>query len=493
MEHLPEDLTKRLDALRTATLGLEPDAARRDAWNAAALAHAERWLESLPALPGYVPDDARAEAAFELPEEGPSTIENTLSVLADAVDRVGVNESSPNFFGFIPGSGIYAGALGDYLAAVSNRYAGVTYAGPGAVRLEQRLVRWFADEIGYPAEAAGDLTSGGSIGNLSAVVAAREAYGIRAKEIERTVVYVSRQTHHSVTKALRIAGLGECVLRLVPLDASYRMRPDALAGLAGEDRAQGLRPWLVVASAGATDTGAVDPLAALADVTESEGLWLHVDAAYGGAFALCEPGRRILRGVERSNSLVVDPHKGFFLPFGSGLVLARDGAPLHRAHTYSASYMQDADRFAAGAISPSELSPELTRPFRGLRLWLALRLAGVAAFRAALEEKLLLARYFHQRLSQHPDFEVGPAPDLSVVTFRLRAPADRADEMNAALALAIQQDGRIYLSSTQLEQRFTLRLAILNARTHRAHVDRALEVIVELAGKLAQRSVPSSV
>jgi glutamate/tyrosine decarboxylase-like PLP-dependent enzyme len=318
------------------------------------------------------------------------------------------------------------------------------------------------------------------------VVAAREAHGLGAAAVPSAVVYVSAQTHHSMDKALRVAGLGEAVRRAVPLDGRHRMRPDALRRQVAEDRAVGLRPWLLVATAGSTDAGAVDPLAELAEVAAGEGLWLHVDAAYGGAFALCEPGRRALAGIERSDSLVLDPHKGLFAPFGTGVVLVRDGAALRRAFAYGyrASYLQDAARGDLADASPSELSPELTRPFRGLRVWLALRLAGVAAFRAALEEKLLLARYAHGRLAERAELEVGPEPDLSVVTFRLRSPGGDADAANLALTEAIQRDGRIYLSSTRLDGRVTLRLAILNARTHRADVDLAVEVIAELAGRV---------
>lgn len=472
----------RLEELAQRARALEPDAEERERLLAAVTAYAERFLTSIPELSGYVPDDPRAAAALAagLSEE-PAAIGELLEAIGEGVDRVGVNESAGHFFGFIPGSGLYTGALGDYLAAVTNRYTGVTYAGPGAVRLERQLVRWLAREIGYPAGAAGDLTSGGSLANLSAIVAAREAHTIRADDVSRTVVYLSPQTHHSVEKALRVAGLAEASRRFVALDDRYRMRPDALRGLVRADREAGRRPWLVVASAGATDSGAVDPLADLARLAREEQLWLHVDAAYGGAFVLCRPGRAVLRGIERSDSAVIDPHKGLFAPFGTGVVLVRDGGTLQRAFGYEASYLQDAARAELGTLSPSELSPELTRPFRGLRLWLALRLAGVGAFRAALEEKLLLARYFHERLAARPEFEMGPAPELSVVTFRLRAPDADADAVNEELTRAIQRDGRIFLSSTRLDGRLTLRLAILGARTHRAHVDRALAVIAELA------------
>jgi glutamate/tyrosine decarboxylase-like PLP-dependent enzyme len=208
---------------------------------------------------------------------------------------------------------------------------------------------------------------------------------------------------------------------------------------------------------------------------------------------LCDTGRQLLRGMERADSVVIDPHKGLFVPFGTGVVLVRDGKHLQRAYALQGAdadevgYLQDTVGESREVPSPSDLSPELTRPFRGLRLWLALRLAGVGAFRAALEEKLLLARYFHQQLAANTNFEVGAPPDLTVVTFRLRAPGRDADAANEALVSAIQRDGRIYLSSTRLDGRFTLRLAILNARTHRQHVDRAVEVITELGREVRSK------
>jgi aromatic-L-amino-acid/L-tryptophan decarboxylase len=286
-------------------------------------------------------------------------------------------------------------------------------------------------------------------------------------------------------KALRIAGLEECVQRVVPVDEQWRMNADAFAEQVAADRAAGLLPWFVVATAGTTDVGAIDPIAGIADIAAAEKLWLHVDAAYGGAFLLCDHGRRALAGIERSDSAVIDPHKGLFLPFGSGALLVRDRERLAAANRYHANYMQDAFRPDV-ELSPADLSPELSRPFRGLRLWLPLKLFGLAPFRAALEEKLLLARYFHGRLAELPDWEVGPMPDLSVVTYRYRPERGDSDEFNRRLIAAVQHDGRVFISSTRLHGRFTLRLAVLHFRTHLAEIDLALELLQHHARRLAQ-------
>jgi glutamate/tyrosine decarboxylase-like PLP-dependent enzyme len=389
----------------------------------------------------------------------------------------------------------YTAALGDFLAATTNRYVGLYFTAPGAVRLEHSLVRFIAKEVGYPEDCGGDLTSGGSIGNLSAVVTARDAHDVLAGDVSRTVVYLSDHTHHSIAKALRIAGLGRAQTRHIALDERYRMRPEALAQAIAADHAAGLRPWLVVASAGTTDTGAVDPLHAIADVAKAERLWLHVDGAYGAAFALTAPGKDVLAGLERSDSLIIDPHKGLFMPFGIGVVLVKDRAAMERAHHYCAAYLRDTALHPADEVSPAECSPELSRPFRGLKLWLSLKVAGVAAFRAALEEKLLLARYFHARMSEVDGVEVGPTPDLSIALFRFTFAGKDSNERNTRLALRLQQDGRVFVSSTTLAdpqaddpagRKVWLRLAVLNARSHQDTVERAIAVINELAAGVAR-------
>lgn len=479
-------MKERLDQLKIQARALEPDLATRQGWTQKINAHAQGLVESLATGPAFRPtrDEGAAILASPLSEE-PQEPDSLLSLLAETVEDAGVRLGAPGFFGFIPISNLYPAALGDYLAAVINPFAGNYFASPGAVRLEHLLTRWMADFVGYPKTSAADLTSGGSISNLSAVLAARQARGLKAREYERAVVYLTSQTHHSVTKALRIAGLGECVVREIALDPAYRLRPELLEGAIRTDRDAGLLPWLVVASAGSTDTGAIDPLNAVADVAEAHHLWLHVDGAYGAMFALCPPGKRALAGMERSDSLTLDPHKGLFMPCGSGALLVRDGRHLLEAYRYDAHYMQDRPSLASLAeISPSELSPELTRPFRGLRLWLALKLIGIRPFRAALEEKMLLARYFYEQVRQLDGVITGPPPDLSVVTFRWLPRTGNADEFNRQVLNAVQRDGRIFITSTRLNVHFWLRLAVLCAATHREHVDLALDILKQAAASV---------
>ena len=475
-----KDALRRLETLARE---LDPGSADRTALTGRAVGFADDFLDSLVDRGTYRPATGHPDPEVFRPQEERSSVEEALSLFEHHVLETGINPASGGHFGYIPGGGVYPSALGDYLADVTNSYSGVVFASPGAAAMERSLVRWMADLVGLPDGAGGDLTSGGSIANLAAIVTAREACGIRARDVEKSVVYLSGQTHHCVDKALRLAGLGECVVRRVPMDAGWRMDPAALDRQAAADRAAGLRPWLVVASAGTTDVGAVDPLDAIAGVAAEHRLWNHVDAAYGGFFLLTEGGRRRLAGIERADTVVLDPHKGLFLPFGTGAILARDERQLAAAHYYTASYMQDA-REAGGMFSPADLGPELTRPFRGLRLWMPLKLFGVAPFRAALEEKLLLARYFRERLSDMPGFETGPAPDLSVVTFRCRSDPGDAEALDRRLLRAVHEDGRYFISSTRLDGCFTLRFACLHLRSHRAEVDGLLDLLVKERGRL---------
>jgi glutamate/tyrosine decarboxylase-like PLP-dependent enzyme len=410
--------------------------------------------------------------------DGPVGIEDALAFVSDQVEQRGIATASGRFMGYIPGGGLFHSALGDFLADVSNKYAGFASAAPGAVRLENACVRWLADVIGYPAEAAGALTSGGSIANLSAIVAARDALDPDGGG----AVYVAPTAHHCVDKALKIAGRGNAPRRALALDENYRISLESLEAALEQDRRNGVRPWLIVASAGTVDTGSVDPLAGIADLCARYGAWMHVDGAYGGLFMLCPEGRAALAGIERADTLAVDPHKTLFLPYGTGAVLARDGRTLRASFGATADYLTPFG--ALEDASPADLSPELTRHFRSLRLWLPIQLAGVDAFRAAQSEKIGLARYMHARLSELPGWGVGPSPDLSVFAFRYHPATGDVDAFNERLTKHLQDEGRVFLSSTRIYGRLHLRAAILSFRTHLEHVDAAIDALQHAARAL---------
>jgi glutamate/tyrosine decarboxylase-like PLP-dependent enzyme len=477
-------MTSEIRRLEARARLLDPDADERGRLLAAVVEHTNRYLAGIATAPanGTRPDNSRALLDSPIAEEGIGIAE-ALALLGDNVDAVGVNTTSGRYLGYIPGGGLFHAALGDYMAAIANRYAGLFFACPGAVRIENMLLRWMSGEVGYPASAAGNLTSGGSLANLAAVVAARDACEISGDVAGSAVVYSTEHTHHCVDKALHVAGLGRVVKRRVGVDANYRMQASDLRRAVAADRAAGLRPWLLVASAGTVNAGSVDPLAELGEVAAELGLWFHVDGAYGGLFALCPEGRAVLGGIELSDSLVLDPHKSLFLPYGTGTVLVKDRRKLHAAFNAEADYIEDL-LGVDEEPSPADLSPELTKHFRGLRLWLPLKLVGVAPFRAALSEKIHLARYFHERLTAVEGFEVGPPPDLSVVTYRYVPRRGDADEFNHRLMHAVQREGRVFVSSTRVGGRLVLRAAVLSFRTHLDEIDEALDALQQTALRL---------
>jgi aromatic-L-amino-acid/L-tryptophan decarboxylase len=478
-----DDLIDRIRRLERAARPLDPGATRRKHLRNAVVASTERFLRRLDSLKAYYETDGKGRGVLDAPiSEHGMPIQSVIDLLEEHVVRPGNIPASGGHLAYIPGGGLYHSALGDFLAAISNKYAGVFFAGPGPVRMENMLVRWVADLVGYPATAGGTILSGGSIATLAAIATARDAHGLRGVDYASVVVYLTTQAHYCIEKALRLAGLGEAQIRYVAMDERFRLRPDALRQAIAEDRGRGLRPWLVVASAGTTDTGAVDPIDDIANIAQAEQCWFHIDAAYGGFFLLTEQGRQLFKGIGRSDSVVLDPHKSLFLPYGAGMVLVKDVEQLAATHDYTGHYMQDAVR-EPGELSPADLSPELTKHFRALRMWLPLVLLGTRPFQAALDEKLLLARYFHREIAAL-GFEVGPEPELSIVTFRW-APRgvgpERANVMNQRIVDDVRRDGRIFISSTMIDGRFTLRLAVLAFRTHRRTIDLALRVLHEQA------------
>ena len=266
------DLLDRLRQLEEESRPLEPGAAERARLRDAVVASSERFLESLDTLKAYEETEGKGIGLLGEPiSERGVPLERAIELLEREVFLPGAMPASGGHLAYIPGCGVYHGALGDYLAAVSNKYAGIFFTGPGCVRMENLLIRWVAGLVGYPAGAGGNLASGGSIATLTAICTARDAHGLKGADFASAVVYLTSQAHHCIEKALRIAGLGEVQVRHVPIDERFRMRPEALAAAIAEDRARGLRPWLVVAAAGTTDTGAVDPLDAIAAIAEREG------------------------------------------------------------------------------------------------------------------------------------------------------------------------------------------------------------------------------
>jgi aromatic-L-amino-acid decarboxylase len=424
-----------------------------------------------------------AVEAAEAHRGSPPEVGGEFEPLLELVDTIAQNSSDnagPGMLAYIPGGGLFASSLADLLSTTIDRYVNLWGEAPVAAQIEYNVVRWLCELFEFPPESRGVLTSGGSMANFSAIVAARKDR--LPEDFLAGAVYVSEHVHASVTKSAMLAGFPVRNVRKVAADPSLRIEVDALERAVAEDRAHGLSPFAVVASAGTTNTGAIDPIDAIADVAADQGLWLHVDGAYGGFFQLTDRGRERFRGIERADSITLDPHKGMFLPYGTGALVVRDGAKLRDAHHIGTSaYLQD---LAADAHIPNfaEYSAELSRDFRGLRVWFPLKLHGVSAFREALDEKLDLAEHLYESLKAIPELELPWQPELTVVPFRLR---DGDDEANRRLLDAINGSKRVFLSSTVLDGRFTVRACILSHRTHRDRIDECIEIVRGAVADLA--------
>ena len=435
-------------------------------------------VASLPAQPAAdVAGGAELARALAEPEppESPSPVGELLDLLFDRAIPKSFNAASPGYLAYIPGGGVFSSAVADLIAGTANRYTGVWQAAPALVQLETNVLRWLSRIAGLPAGSGGILTTGGSLATFSAIVAARRER--LPADFLKGVLYASDQTHHAVSKAASLAGFPPENVREVPSDERFRIRVDLLADRIDEDRRDGLTPFLVCGNAGTTNTGAVDDLPWLAELAGKERLWLHVDAAYGGFFLLTERGRAAMAGIERADSIVLDPHKGLFLPYGTGALLVRDAEVLRRAHASGAAYlphMQEDPEF----VDFCEVSPELSRAYRGLRVWLPLKLHGLGAFRRNLDEKLDLALHAARELAKMPGIEIVDWPQLSVVAFRLVRPGldeEALNRLNRDLIGRVNARKRIHISGTVLRGSFVLRVCVLSFRTHLDRVEEGLE------------------
>lgn len=467
-----DNLINKIVALQKISQELEPSFEERKNFDQQVQEFANNFLTNIGNYPTYVKKDTDS-SKFKIQSEK-KTLKELLADFDTEVVLNGLKPASGGHIGYIPGGGIYTAALGDYLASVTNVYAGMYYASPGAVTMENELLNWMKDLFDFPKEAVGNLTSGGSIASLIALTAARDKHQIKNLKIQQSVIYLSPQVHHCIHKALRIIGLEDIHIRLLELDDFSRIDPVKLANVIKDDIKNELNPFLLIASAGTTDTGAVDPLAKLGAIAKAHNLWYHVDGAYGGFFILSESKKHLFNGIAMADSLVVDPHKGLFLPYGLGAVLVKDKEAVYHSHHYTANYMQDAKN--TGQVNPADVSPELTKHFRALRLWLPLQLHGIDTFVACLNEKLLLTHYFRDKLIGL-GFNLGPEPDLTVSYFWYPSEKVNQNTFNEKLMEFIHKDGTVYLSSTKIQSKFVIRIAVLSFRTKLATIDKAVLMI----------------
>jgi aromatic-L-amino-acid/L-tryptophan decarboxylase len=444
----------------------------------------------LPALRRATPADMRGRLGGPAPA-GPTPVEEVLDRLARDVLPFASRPDHPRYFAFIPTGGTWPGALGDLITSALNIYAGAWMEAAGPTQAELEVVRWFADWIGYPDEAAGVLVSGGSAANLTALACAREArLGPMSGD---AVAYVSAQAHSSVARAARVLGFRPEQVRILPVDPDFRMSPDILAQAIAADRAAGLVPLLVSASAGATNTGTIDPLEAIADVCEAAGVWLHVDAAYGGFAALTDRGRHLLRGIERADSVTLDPHKWLYQSYECGCLLVRDGALLEAAFAIEPDYLHDAGT-SDGEVNFSDRGMQLSRACRALKVWLSVHTFGLDAFRATIDRCLDLAADAEAHILADPDLELLHPATLGIVCFRRRPVGvddeDVLDALNAQVVADYAASGHGLVSSTRLHGRYAIRLCVLNHTTGASDVTATLQRLAAVPVAASPASPP---
>jgi len=381
----------------------------------------------------------------------------------------------PRYFGFIPGSGTWPGALADFIVSAGNIDTSWWMGTAGPTQLELTVVDWFKSWLGYPLDAGGLLLSGGSAANMTAMACAREA--LLGAMSDRVVIYLADQAHSSLARAARILGFRPEQVRVLPVDQQYRMRPVALAAAMDADVRSGRQPLFVAAVAGSTNTGAIDPLPEISAICRERGAWLHVDAAYGGFAALTERGKGWLAGIELADSITLDPHKWFYQPIECGCLLVRSGYLLRDAFTIVPDYLKDIET-ADQEVNFSDLGMQLTRTCRALKVWMSVSYFGTDAFRAAIDRSLDLARLAQARIEASETLELLNPATLGVVCFRRRFPgvADEDDltRRNGALIEALTETGDGLVSSTRLHGRFAIRLCVLNHTSSWADVERVL-------------------
>ena len=392
-----------------------------------------------------------------------------LSILQRDVFAQHAREPHPGFMAYVPSCPTFPAVLGDWLATGFNFFAGVWPVASGPNGLEVAVLEWFRAWLGMPRGTGGLLTSGGSGANLTAIVAARHAaVGDQSDRLGRLTMYTSDQAHSSVRRAGWIAGLPREQIRSVPSDAAMRLDPEALAGMVAADRDAGLIPFLVAANAGTTNTGAVDPLHRIADLCERERLWLHVDAAYGGFAVLTPRGRGALRGLERADSVTLDPHKWLFVPFECGCLLVREPKRLADAFRIYPEYLKDVES-AGEEINFADYGEQLTRYSRALKVWLSVGYYGTDALAAAIDRGMDLARLAEELVRGEPALELLSPAQFGICCFRAHPPQvdDPAalDATNARILERVNAGGRYFISSTRLRGAYSLRICVLGYRT----------------------------
>ena len=474
--------------LHLADRSLEVDGADFEVLVAVAARHLAQHLDQLGDMDAWSTeggDDLARSVVEPAPQTPSADWEELIARVVHDLTSVSFVTPSPGYMAFVPGGGLPHAAIADLIAATINRFVTVWVASPALNQLENTVIRWFCDALGLPPAGGGYLTTGGSMSNWSALVTARRCR--LPEDFLDGCIYVSDQAHHSIQKASMLAGFPINNVRIIPADDACRLDMERLDRQVEADFEAGLKPFLVAANAGTTNTGAIDDLDAIRQFTSEREMWMHVDAAYGGFFAWTERGKERMKGIETADSVTLDPHKGLFMPYGLGCLLVQRQEDLRITHHVDGAYMpnmQDAEEF----VDISSISPELSRGFRGLRVWLPIQLVGMDVFRQLLDEKLDLAAWAHDELSEIEGLELVGAPQLTTIAFRY-TPSGMTDETeinewNRQWLKRLNAAKRFYLTSTTVRGRFVIRICIVSFRTHFEQVEFCVKTIKE---QLARR------
>jgi glutamate/tyrosine decarboxylase-like PLP-dependent enzyme len=458
----------------------------------AALDRIAAYYDTLPARPVFIPSTSEALRALldePLPQNG-APFDSLLEELDTKVVRYSRHNAHPRMYGYVASPGTPVTAVGSMIQSALNVNVTAWRSGPAAAELEHVTINWLKEMLGYPKASIGLFTSGGSMANFAALAAARSAKapgnvvhdgfaGARPM-----CVYVSQEAHFSIAKAAGMLGIGEANVRHVKTDACFRLNLDDLARLVSEDRAAGRLPFCVVANAGTTATGAIDPIADLAAFAGKNDLWLHVDAAYGGPAALVPGIRPRFAGIDLADSVALDPHKWLYLPVGCGCVLYRDPAAARAAFSHGAEYTRTIGLERDEAFAFWDYGPELSRPFRALDLWLLMKYAGAKRLSEAIEQNIACAKYFETLVQSAPDFEMLAPVELSIFCFRYKNAEGDPNALNERILIALQKAGSSYLSNASLRGQFALRGCVLNYRTTKRDMDQLLEDVRSAAAAI---------
>ena len=469
--------------------GLDLTPEQREQLGRAALDWVLRYFVDQTTLPVY-PAISAAELTARLSNVLPADPQTIADLLADfdELARHGRHNGHPRMFGYVQSSGSFAGVIGDLLASAINQNVTSWRSAPAATTIEHQVIEWLKTMVGFDPKGEGILLSGGSFANFSGLAAALRA-STKADLNKRGLVvlpgrprvYASAMTHMSIPKAASMLGIGKDAVVRIPVDRELRMDAGALATTIAADRSVGMHPVCVVATAGDVNTGAIDPLDAIADVCAETRLWLHVDGSYGALAAQSAHVNGAMAGIGRADSLALDPHKWLYAPLDAGCLLVKDGGALRRAFSEGAGYIDVVADRDMSEFAYWDHSPELSRRFRALKIWFVLKMHGARALQAAIDGNIAVAKHLAQLIDASDDFErVAPAP-LSIVCFRHK---NQDDEFNKRLMVEVQRDGDSYLSNAIIDGRFALRACIVNFRTQPSDVEQLLETIRRVASRI---------